>query len=52
MLTQISVNQNPIVYITCDKGNKKGNTNLAKYLCWYDKDEKCVNFDLRCGLHI
>ena len=31
MLTKMSVNQNPIVYVTCDKGNKKGNKHLAKY---------------------
>ena len=42
MLTKMSVNKNPIVYVTCDKGNKKGNKNFAKYLCWYNKDEKHV----------
>ena len=26
MLTKESVKNNPIVYISCDKGNKKGNT--------------------------
>ena len=35
MLTQQSLRHNPIVYLTCDKGDKKGNKNLAKLLCWY-----------------
>ena len=30
------------MYISCDKGNTDGNKNLAKYLCWYYKEEKRV----------
>ena len=32
MLTKESIKNNPIVYISCNKENKKGNKNLAKYL--------------------
>ena len=35
ILTRESIKRNPVVYISCDKGNKKGNKNLAKYLCWF-----------------
>ena len=34
ILMKDSIDANPIVYITCNKGNKKGNKNLAKYFCW------------------
>ena len=33
MLTKKGTNENPVVYTSCNKGNKKGNKNLAKYLC-------------------
>lgn len=43
------------LYLSCDKGNKKGNKNLAKFFCWYDKiqtqvctyllDVNCVDED-------
>ena len=42
MLTKESIQHNPVVFISCDKGNKKGNKNLAKYLCWYCVKEKKV----------
>ena len=42
LLTQESISENPNVYISCDKGNKKGNKNLAKYICWFDKNTKTV----------
>ena len=28
--------------MSTDKGNKKGNKNLAKFICWYDVEEKQV----------
>ena len=40
MLTQESYAKNPNIYISCDKGNKKGNKNLAKVQCWYDEELK------------
>ena len=42
MLTQQSILKNPHVYMSCDKRNKNGNKNLAKYLCWHCKEEKRV----------
>ena len=42
LLTKNSIALNPNVYLSVDKGNKKGNTNLAKILCWYDQIKKCV----------
>jgi len=39
------------VYLSSDKGNKKGNKNLAKFVCWYDtKDERVKTFllDVDC----
>ena len=35
LLTQESTRKNPFIYVSSDKGNKKGNKNLAKYVCWY-----------------
>ena len=37
---------NPFIYLSVDKGNKKGNKNLAKFLCWYDKTSKRVRIFL------
>ena len=51
IVTKESVKNNPIVYISCDKGNKKGNKNLANYLCWYcveDKKVKTYLLDVNC----
>ena len=42
LLTRDSVGPNPCLYVSIDKGNKKGNKNLAKFICWYDKKEKEV----------
>ena len=42
LLTQESIRKNPFIYVSSDKGNKKGNKNLAKYICWYDVDTKQV----------
>ena len=42
MLTQYSIVANPHMYIYTGKGNKKGNKNLAKYVCWYDALAKQV----------
>ena len=36
LLIQASLKMNNHVYISSDKGNKKGNKNLAKFICWYD----------------
>lgn len=35
ILTKSRIEKNQYVFISYDKGNKKGNKNLAKYLCWY-----------------
>ena len=51
ILTKESIQMNPMVYISCDKGNKKGNKNLAKYLCWYCVKENKVKKIIRCRLH-
>ena len=51
MLMKESIRHNPVVFISCDKGNKKGNKNLAKYLCWYCvKENKVKTFllDVDC----
>ena len=42
VLTQKSILNNPILYFSVDKGNKKGNKNLAKYICRYDKKKDAV----------
>jgi len=42
LLTQESIRKNRFIYICCDKGNKKGNKNLPKFICWYDYDDKKV----------
>ena len=42
LLTQESIRKNPFIYVSSDKGNKKVNKNLAKYICWYDVDTKQV----------
>ena len=39
---QESIRKNPFVFISADKGNKAGNKNLAKYICWYDNELKRV----------
>ena len=39
---QASILANPHVYLACDKGNKKGNKNLAKFCCRYYKKERKV----------
>ena len=43
LLTLASINSNPNVYTALDKGNKKGNKNLAKYFCWFDVRKHKVN---------
>ena len=51
LLTQESIRANPRVYVSTDKGNKKGNKNLAKFICWYDVEEKQVKtflLDIDC----
>ena len=47
LLTRHSIQKNPNIFVSADKGNKKGNKNLAKFVCWYDIDEKQVNFFIR-----
>ena len=42
LLTLRSINSNPNVYLALDKGNKKGNKNLAKFFCWYDTEKDKV----------
>ena len=37
-----SILDNPYIYAAFDKGNKKENKNLAKFLCWYDRKKKEV----------
>ena len=52
LLTQKSILDNPILYFSVDKGNKKGNKNLAKYICWYDKRKDAVTIflvDVNCS---
>ena len=46
ILTKVRIQMKPFVFISCDKGNKKGNTHLAKYICWYYKQDKRVNMYL------
>ena len=49
---QESILKNPFVFISADKGNKAGNKNLAKYICWYDKELKRVRkflLDVDCS---
>ena len=52
LLTRESIRNNPFVFISADKGNKKGNKNLAKYLCWYcvkDRRVKTYLLDVDCS---
>ena len=45
LLMKDSIDANPNVYVASDKGNKKGNKNLAKYFCWYcTKTKKVLTF--------
>ena len=50
LLTKESIKANPniyiYIYISVDKGNKKGNKNLAKFVSWFDKTEKRVKIFL------
>ena len=46
ILTPDSICKNPNLYVSADKGNKKGNKNLAKFVCWYDIQEKEVKIFL------
>ena len=49
LMTRDCIAKNSNVYIAADKGNKNGNKNLAKFLCWYDVQEKLVKtFMLDC----
>ena len=52
MLTKESIQHNPVVLISCNKGNQKGKKNLAKYLCWYcvkEKNLKTLLLDIDCA---
>mgnify|MGYP003321216558 FL=1 len=42
LLIQESLKNVSSIFISADKGNKKGNKNLAKFVCWYSIIEKCV----------
>ena len=46
LVTQESIQHNPNICISADKGNKKGNTNLVKFVCWFDKKDKKVKIFL------
>ena len=51
LLTQDSLKQNCHVYFSSDKGNKKGNKSLAKFICWYNivtKELKQFLLDVDC----
>ena len=49
MLTQESIRKNRYIYICADKGNKKGNKNLPKFICWFDIDSgKVKTFLIDC----
>ena len=39
LLTQNSIRKNQHAFILAEKGNKKGNKNLAKFICWYNIDD-------------
>jgi len=32
-----------VIYLACDKGNKKGIGHFIKHLCWWDDAKKCVS---------
>ena len=40
ILTKDSVDKCCDVYLSIDKGNKHGNKNMPKFLCWYNVEEK------------
>ena len=42
MLTREAIRKKKYIYICADKGNKKGNKNLPKFICWYDLDDEKV----------
>ena len=44
--TRDSIRRNPNIYVSADKGNKKGNKNLAKFVCWYDTEDNEVKIFL------
>ena len=51
LLLRKSISRNPHVYLFCDKGNKQGNKNLAKYLAWYNiykKQARKYLLDVNC----
>ena len=50
-LIQDSLRQNCRIYFSSDKGNKKGNKSLAKFICWYNivtKELKQFLLDVDC----
>ena len=51
LLTQISIRKSQHVFISADKGNKKGNNYLTKCICWYGIDDRGVKtflLDMDC----
>ena len=42
ILVRESIRKNKHMYLFADKGNKAGNSNLAKYVGWYDDNTKRV----------
>ena len=51
LLLREAIRKNPFVYLFCDKDNKAGNKHLAKYIAWYDEDDKQIRkylLDVNC----
>ena len=46
LLAQDSVQRNSQVYFSSNKGNKKGSKNRAKFICWYNVQEKQIKMFL------
>ena len=47
ILTRDNIQNSPNIYVSADKGNKKGNKNLSKFVCcWYATGEEEVIFFL------
>ena len=42
IIAAYEIKKNLVLYISADKGNKKGLKHFAKYLCWYNPDMKKI----------
>ena len=52
LLTREIITDNGHIFVSSDKGNKKGNKSLTKFICWYDRSSckvKIFLLDVDCA---